>query len=60
MQRDFERAVLTATVIREELGCDSVVTVTPFDVSDTVPAGSDFVSATPGEAVEFLRKAMDV
>ena len=59
VQRDFERAVLTAKVLREELGCDSVITVTPFDVSDTVPAGSDFVSATPGEAVELLRKAMD-
>lgn len=58
VQRDFERAVLTAKVLREALGCDSVITVTPFDVSDTVPAGSDFVSATPGEAVELLRKAM--
>ncbi len=57
VQRDFERAVLTAKVLREALGCDSVITVTPFDVSDTVPAGSDFVSATPGEAVELLRKA---
>lgn len=59
VQRDFERAILSARVIREELGCDSVITVTPFDVSDTVPAESDFVSATPGEAVELLRKLTD-
>lgn len=57
VQRDFERAVLTARVLREDLRCDSVITVTPFDMSDAVPAGSDFVSATPGEAVELLRKA---
>ncbi len=44
---------------REELGCDSVITVTPFDVSDTFPAESEFSAATPGEAVELLRKAMD-
>lgn len=59
VQRDFERAVLTARVIRDELGCVSVITVTPFDVSDTVPAGSDFVSATPSETVELLRKVTD-
>lgn len=58
VQRDFERAILSAKVIREELRCDTVITVTPFDVSDTVPAGSDFLTATPGEAVELLRKAM--
>ena len=56
VQRDFERAILSAKVIREELRCDSVVTVTPFDISDTMPVGSDFVSATPGEVVELLRK----
>jgi len=59
VQRDFERAVLTAKVIREELGCELVITVTPFDISDTVQAGSDFTTATPGEAVELLRKAMN-
>lgn len=59
VQRDFERAILSAKVLREELRCDTVITVTPFDVSDTVPTGSDFVSATPGEAVELLRKAVD-
>ena len=59
VQRDFERAILSAKVLREELRCDTIITVTPFDVSDTVPAGSDFVSATPGEAVELLRKAVD-
>lgn len=58
VQRDFERAILSAKVIREELECNSVITVTPFDVSDTIPAGCDFVSATPGEAVENLKKAM--
>ena len=59
VQRDFDRAVLTAKVLREELVCDSVITVTPFDVSDTIPAESDFVSATPGETLELMRKAMD-
>ena len=59
VQRDFDRAVLTAKLLQEELVCDSVITVTPFDVSDTIPAGSDFVSATPGETLELMRKAMD-
>jgi transcriptional regulator with XRE-family HTH domain len=59
VQRDLERAVLTANFLKKELGCNMVITVTPFDVSDTLPAENDFVSATPGEAVELLRKAGD-
>lgn len=56
--RNFEKTVAIAELLREKLGCDSVITVTLFNVSDTVPAGSDFVLATPGEVVELLRKAM--
>jgi transcriptional regulator with XRE-family HTH domain len=51
VQRDFERAVVTAKVLRQELGCCMVITVTPFDVSDTIGAEHDFVLATPSEAV---------
>lgn len=59
VERDFAKTVAMAELLREKLGCDSVITVTPFDMSDAVPAGSDFVLATPGEAVELLRKVGD-
>lgn len=54
VQRDFERAILSAKVIREELECSSVITVTPFDVSDSVPNNSGFATATPSETIERI------
>lgn len=54
VHRDLERALLTAKVLQRELMCDQVITVTPFDISETLPAGSDLLSATPGEVVERI------
>jgi len=58
VHRDLERAVITAKVLREALGCNTVITVTPFDISDTAPKESGFVTATPSEAIERLQKSM--
>lgn len=58
VQRDFDRAVLTAKLLRDKLGCDKVVTVVPVDVTEMVTIASDFVLATPGEAVEMLIRNM--
>jgi hypothetical protein len=52
--RDIQRALLTAKVLRRELMCDQVITVTPFDISETLPANSELLSATPREAVERI------
>lgn len=54
VQRDLERAVMTAKVLQKELDCNQVITVTPFDITDTLTEGSDFATATPGEAIEIL------
>lgn len=56
VHRDLERALLTAKVLQRELLCDQVITVTPFDMSETLPAGSDFLNATPNDAVELIQK----
>lgn len=56
VHRDIERALLTAKVLRRELMCDQVITVTPFDISKTLPAGSDFLTATPNDAIEMIQK----
>lgn len=60
VQRDFERAILTAKILRQQLGCDMVITVTPYDVSaiDKPTDDSQFITATPNEAVEILTKAI--
>jgi len=58
VHRDLDRAVITAKVLREALGCNTVITVTPFDISDTAPKDAGFVTATPSEAIELIRKAM--
>jgi transcriptional regulator with XRE-family HTH domain len=58
VQRDLDRAVITAKVLREALVCDTVITVTPFDISDTAPADTGFVTATPSDAIELMRKAL--
>jgi len=58
VQRDLDRAVITAKVLREALVCDTVITVTPFDISDTAPKVSGFVTATPSDAIELMRKAL--
>jgi hypothetical protein len=50
----IEHALLTAKVLQRGLMCDQVITVTPFDISETLPVGSDLLSATPGEAVERI------
>jgi len=54
VHRDLERALLTAKVLKRELMCDQVITVTPFDISETLPASSDFLTATPSEAIELI------
>ena len=54
VHRDIERALLTAKVLQRELMCDQVITVTPFDISETLPAGSDLITATPREAIERI------
>ena len=56
VQRDLERAVITAKVLREALGCDTVITVTPFDISEGAPEAGDFLMATPSEVIDLLRK----
>ena len=56
VHRDIERALLTAMVLKRELMCDQVITVTPFDISETLPVGSDFLTATPNDAVELIQE----
>ena len=56
VHRDIERALLTAKVLKRELMCDQVITVTPFDISETLPAGSVFRTATPNDAVELIQE----
>jgi len=54
VQRDLERAAITAKLLRVELGCDPIITVVPFDISDSLSEISDFMTATPGEAVKII------
>jgi len=56
VHRDLERAVITAKVLREALGCDTVITVTPFDIAEGAPEAGDFLTATPSEVIDLLRK----
>lgn len=57
VQRDFDRAVVTSKVLKKELGCDKVITVTPFDISECAPTSCDFTTATPSEAIELIRSS---
>ena len=57
VQRDFDRAVLTAKLLREKLGCDKVITVVPCDIGDTVEVPRGFTVVTPGELVGELGRA---
>lgn len=52
----IEHALLTAKVLQRGLMCDRVITVTPFDISETLPADSDFLTATPNDAIELIQK----
>lgn len=54
VQRDLERAAITAKVLEKELNCDLVVTVVPFDISEATPENQDFLTATPSQAIERL------
>lgn len=54
VERDLERAAMTAKLLRVELGCDPIITVVPFDISDSLSERSEFVTATPGEAVKMI------
>lgn len=54
VQRDFERAVITAKLLREALDCNKVITVVPFDLSDNEQLPSGFTVVTPGELVGEL------
>ncbi len=54
VERDIERAVVTAALLRERLSCDYVITVTLFDIPDTVRGHTDFITATPAGAIERI------
>jgi transcriptional regulator with XRE-family HTH domain len=54
VQRDLERAVLTANFLKKELGCESVITVVPYDISEASPQLDDFVTATPNEVIDKI------
>lgn len=56
VQRDLERTAITAKLLRVELGCDPIITVVPFDISDSLSERSDFETATPGEAVKMIHE----
>ena len=56
VQRDLERAVLTANLLKKELGCESVITVVPFDISETTTDAKNFLTATPSEIIDLLTR----
>ena len=56
VQRDLERAILTANFPKKELGCYFVITVVPFDISETSAVTDEFVTATPCEVIDLHEK----
>ena len=52
----IEHALLTVKVLQRGLMCDQVITVTPFDMLETLPADSDFLTATPSNAIELIQE----
>lgn len=58
VHRDIERALLTAKVLRQENLCDKVITVTPFDISETLPRSSESLVATSSEVIQLLKQTL--